>query len=48
LSGKWNDKMEFKNSKSHEHEVLFDAKKSTNVQKIVRPEAEQEDNESGK
>jgi hypothetical protein len=46
LSGKWNEVMEFKNSKTHEHEVLFDAKKAVTAQKTVRPEEEQDEYES--
>lgn len=46
ISGKWNEVMEYKNSKSGDTETLFDAKKANTVQKIVRPEEEQEEFES--
>ncbi|UZJ54675.1 hypothetical protein CBS101457_003995 [Exobasidium rhododendri] len=48
LSGKWNEVMEFKYSKSGEHEVLFDAHKAITARKTVRPESEQEEYESGR
>jgi hypothetical protein len=46
ISGKWSDTMEYKNTKSGETEVLFDAKSAKSVQKTVRPEEEQEEFES--
>ncbi|PWN37785.1 Oxysterol-binding protein [Meira miltonrushii] len=46
ISGKWNESMEYKDTKSGETETLFDAKGAKTVQKIVRPEEEQEEFES--
>lgn len=46
ISGKWNESMEYKNTKTGDTEVLFDAKSAKTVQKIVRPEEEQDEFES--
>lgn len=46
ISGKWSESMEFKDSRAGDTEVLFDAKSAKIVQKIVRPEEEQEEFES--
>ncbi|CAO1613428.1 unnamed protein product [Sympodiomycopsis kandeliae] len=46
ISGKWNEEMDYKNCKSGDTRVLFDAKKATFVEKSVRPESEQEEFES--
>lgn len=48
LSGKWNETMEYKHSKSGETEVLFDATKAVTARKTVRPMDEQEEFESEK
>lgn len=46
ISGKWSEEMDYKNHKTGEVRVLFDAKKAKTVEKVVRPESEQEDFES--
>lgn len=46
INGKWNAEMDYKNIKTGEQRVLFDAKKAKVAQKEVRPESEQEEFES--
>ncbi|PWO00045.1 Oxysterol-binding protein [Tilletiopsis washingtonensis] len=46
ISGKWNESMEYKNSKTGDTQELFNAKTAKIVQKTVRPEEEQEEFES--
>lgn len=46
ISGKWNEEMDYKGTKSGESRVLFDAKKATFVEKSVPAESEQDEFES--
>lgn len=46
ISGKWSESMEYKDNKTGDVETLFDAKNAKTVQKIVRPEEEQDEFES--
>ncbi len=46
VSGKWSDRMDYKDLKTGETSMLFDAHDADVVQKEVRPESEQEEFES--
>ncbi|KDN45068.1 Oxysterol-binding protein [Tilletiaria anomala UBC 951] len=46
LSGKWSDQLDYKHIATGDTDVLFDVKGESIADKIVRPEAEQEENES--